>query len=272
MYAAHALGIPFGFVGHANDLFENRALLRRKLERAAHVSCISEWHRQWYREIHPDPTGKYKVIRCGVDVDRFRPDEANRAGGLGLRVLTVARLVPKKGVDTLIRAFCRVAGAGGPGWSLTIAGEGPDRERLEALANELGQGLAIDFRGAVSNRLLEELYRNSDVFALPCRTDARGDRDGIPVVLMEAMACGLPVIAGDLPAIRELVVDGESGLVVAGDDEEALAGYLQRLGGDRDERERLGRAGRARVQGEFSLAINGERLDCAIRDVLGRSL
>ena len=104
MYAARAAKIPFSLVGHANDLFRRRQLLKRKLQRAAFVACISEWHRDLYRSIHPG--GNYEIIRCGVPLEDYGPPPMPALGGL-LRVLTVARLVEKKGIDTLIEAVRR---------------------------------------------------------------------------------------------------------------------------------------------------------------------
>lgn len=267
MYAALHLDLPFSFVGHANDLFDRRSLLRRKLERAAFVSCISEWHRSWYRELCPSRAERYQLIRCGVDVESWRPCRPRQSGEV-LRVLCVARLIPKKGVDTLLRALARARKQHGLAVELRIAGDGPQRATLEALAAELELESSVQFLGAVPNEEVAALMSAADVFVLACRTDRLGDRDGIPVVLMEAMAAELPVIVGDLPTIRELVRDGETGLLVAGDDVAALADRLVALAPCPDERARLGAAGRRAVAAEFALAPNLDRLEQAL---LGRT-
>lgn len=266
MYAARQLGVPFSFTGHANDLFRRRALLRRKLARAAFVACISEWHRDLYRSIRPDPAGKYRVVRCGVDVASWAPREASRSSEGGpIRVLTVCRLVEKKGIDTLLRGLAESRSRHGIDARLVVAGDGPLRARLKSLARELGCGDRVEWLGDVDNDRVRRLMDEADLFALPCRPDAEGDRDGIPVALMEAMACGLPVVAGDLPAVRELVRDGETGLLISGADPDALAGHLARLANEPGLRARLGEAGRARVEAEFSLEANVSRLEEAFR-------
>lgn len=259
MYAAQQLGAEFSFTGHANDLFQRRSLLKRKLERAAFVSCISEWHRELYSAIVPGDEHKYPIIRCGVDVetwtagknaDRVIPPEQ------AVRVLTVCRLVEKKGVDNLIRGLAKLTRP----WRLTVAGDGPDRARLQSLAAEVGCQDRIEWLGAVSNSRVSELLKQADIFALPCRQDSHGDRDGIPVVLMEAMACGVPVIAGDLPAIRELVQSDKTGVLIDGNQPEQLSNELLSLVDNPNLRATLAHAARELVVNEFSLSTNIGRL------------
>lgn len=259
MYAARALGIPFSFTGHAADLFRERCLLAQKLRRAAFVACISEWHRQWYRAIVDRPDDAYPVIRCGVDVPgKVAP---SRSGSEEICLAGLGRLVPKKGFDILIGA-CRALADGGARFLCTIAGDGPERARLE----QLSAGLPVRFAGTVANRDVPELMRATDIFILPCRVSGDGDRDGIPVVLMEAMAQGVCAVSGDLPAIRELVRDGVGGCLVPPGDTEALAACLGRLIDDAPLRSRLAQGGRARVEEEFSSEKNLGRM----RDALTR--
>jgi glycosyltransferase involved in cell wall biosynthesis len=264
MYAARHLGVPFSFTGHANDLFQRRALLTRKLQRAAFVACISEWHRELYNQLDPTGERQYRVIRCGVDVDGWAP-QAGAAReippGEPLRVLTVCRLVEKKGVDTLISGLAALSRP----WKLTIAGDGPERRRLEQLARKLGCFGSIEWLGQVGNERVLGLLAQADVFALPCREDRGGDRDGIPVVLMEAMSCGVPVVSGDLPAIRELVRQDETGVLVDGNRAEQVTAALEALAASRDLRQRLAAAGREHVRGQFSLNATLDQLTLEIQ-------
>ena len=263
MYAARQAGVPFSFTGHANDLFQRRALLRRKLERAAFVACISEWHRAFYRDACPEGMSRYHVVRCGVDVAAWTPKaDAGREipPNDPLRVLTVCRLVEKKGIDTLVRALAAFGKSTGRAWRLTVGGDGPERARLEALAGELGCAASVEWLGAVGNDAVRQLLGRADLFALPCREDRNGDRDGIPVALIEAMACGVPVVSGDLPAIRELIRPDDTGVLVDPSSPEPLAAEVGRLADDPARRARLARAARAWVEAEFSLAANVDRL------------
>ncbi|HEX7897790.1 MAG TPA: glycosyltransferase family 4 protein [Planctomycetota bacterium] len=259
LYAAEHLRIPFSFTGHANDLFLRRSLLARKLRRAAFVACISEWHRELYASVAPAEKSRRPVVRCGVDTRAWAPPRDRAAGSL----LFVGRLVEKKGLDTLLRALAR------PGASrlrLRVVGDGPMRDAWTALALETGVAARVEWLGARGNADVRRELRRAEALVLPCRTDRAGDRDGIPVVLMEAMACGVPVVAGDLPAIRELVEDGVTGRLVAGGDVDALARALADLAADPEERERLARGGRARVEAEFSMEANAARLAKALRE------
>lgn len=263
MYVAQQLGVTFSFTGHANDLFQRRSLLLKKLERAAFVCCISQWHRDLYRQVRARPDDVYRVIRCGVDVDSWTPSR-NSSSTPPLRVLTVCRLVEKKGVDTLLKALSELRRKDNVAWRLTVAGDGPQRDALHGLAKELGLEASINWLGAVGNEQVPGLLKHSDLFALPCRTSSAGDRDGIPVVLMEAMSCGVAVVSGDLPAIRELIQDRHGGRLVDGTDASALASVLAELAADPDQRARIALNGRRRVEEEFSLATNIDRLESAL--------
>lgn len=258
MYAARALGIPFSFTGHAADLFRERCLLRKKLDRASFVACISEWHREWYRSIIHRPDADYPIMRCGVDVPET-PFPVRDSGPL--RILGLGRLVPKKGFDVLIRACAALHAAGLP-VELTIAGDGPELAALQSLVGSL----PCRFAGAVANRDVPALLAAADVFALPCRISPDGDRDGIPVVLMEAMAHGVCVVSGDLPTIRELVRDRVSGLMVPPGGVAPLDAALRELASDPALRARLAEGGRARVREEFSSQTNLARIESAFRN------
>ena len=286
MSCAEALGVPFSFTGHAADLFRDRSALRTKLRRAAFVSCISVWHRGFYRELVPGlDDAKLPVIRCGVDLEEF--SLADPAAATPGSVLAVGRLVPKKGFDVLIEAVAKlrdqsrgcyhvgpaVNGAADSADGLTSAapkdvtvmlvGDGPEEGKLKALAAELNVADRIDFVGAKSNAEVRELMGKAALFVLPCREAADGDRDGIPVVLMEAMARGVCVVSGDLPTIRELVADNETGRMVEPGAADKLATTLEALLGDAPRRAALAAAGRARVAEEFSLGVTLDRLQAA---------
>lgn len=267
MYAARAAGIGFSFMGHANDLFQRRQALSLKLRRSRFVACISKWHRELYRSLVSGDESKYPIIHCGVDTDHWTlPHVAQtldpQTADSPTRLLTVARLVPKKGIDYLVRAVARLHQTGRR-VPLTIAGEGPERGRIEALVRECSLADHVKLLGATESEDVLQLMHTHDIFALPCVIDPAGDRDGVPVSLMEAMACGLPVVSGDLPAVRELVSQESGGILVDGTDVEAIATSIASLIDQPDRRKSLGQLGRAHVVREFSLAANVTRLEAA---------
>jgi glycosyltransferase involved in cell wall biosynthesis len=258
MYAASQLAITFSFTGHASDLFPNRTLLKEKLQRALFVNCISAWHRRFYQSILPRTDDALPIVRCGVDTSSYTPTPAPAEETLHL--LGVGRLVDKKGFDVLLRAVGAIARSGGPPIRVTIAGGGPREAELRAIAEALPETVKVDLLGEIQNQAVIELMGQADIFVLPCRVADSGDRDGIPVVLMEAMARGRCVVTGDLDTIRELVEHQVSGIMVPPGDQSALEKALSSLAVDRSRIDALGRAARRRVEEEFSLELNAARI------------
>ena len=257
--AARQLGVSFSFTGHAADLFRDRSLLKAKLESAAFVACISNWHREFYSRIVPRTNHEYPVIRCGVDTSQFSPSKKVKDKRL---ILAVGRLVPKKGFDVLVRA-CAALRTRERGFHVIIGGDGPEYERLRKLRDELAPDCAIQLPGVLTNSQVRELLGETALFVLPSRVDDTGDRDGIPVVLMEAMAAGVACVGGDLPTIRELIVDAQMGRLVRSDNVEALRGALEELLEDEPLRLQMGMNGRNWVEEEFSTTANTPRLIAA---------
>ena len=167
----------------------------------------------------------------------------------GLRILFVGRLVERKGVTHLIEAVRRLPPGSKP--RLTVIGDGPERTALEAQIARDALADRVTVRGRVSEAELKDAYASSDVLVLPSILDARGDTEGLGVVLLEAMSYGVPVIGSNLGGITDIVRDGETGLLVPPGDPGQLAAALQRLATDRDLSSRLGEAGRKHVAAAF---------------------
>jgi glycosyltransferase involved in cell wall biosynthesis len=258
MFAASMLSCSFSFTGHAADLFRDRSLLPEKLRRARFVSCISNWHRQFYQEICARPDCDYPVIRCGVPLGETSSPNAPDPQGV-FRILSLGRMVHKKGFDLLIQAS-ELLSKRGLGVRLTIAGDGPEWEALRTLAKTTTIAKDIHFAGPVDNKAVPALLAESDCFVLACRTAIDGDRDGIPVVLMEAMAAGVPIISGDLPSIRELIQDGVNGKLVLAEDVAAIASAMEAIAKDAAYSQALAQTARTTVESEFSISVNTQRL------------
>jgi glycosyltransferase involved in cell wall biosynthesis len=253
-------GIPFSFTAHAKDVYSEElnpaGLLRRKLLAARFaVTCTGAGARH-LRAIAPEAC--VHVVYHGLNDDFQRiVDRAQRpANDNGtLRLLGVGRLVEKKGFDTFVEA-CAELRRRGVAVEATIAGpDGPHgpavRERIAALGLED----AVRLPGPLSQRELLEEYARASAVCLPCRI-VGADRDGIPNVLVEAMACGTPVVTTAISGIPELVSDGVDGLLVEPDDPPQLAAAIAALNADRELAARLGAAGRATVRECF----DGDRL------------
>ncbi|HQY89663.1 MAG TPA: glycosyltransferase family 4 protein, partial [Tepidisphaeraceae bacterium] len=167
MYAAQFAKVPFSFTGHANDLFQRRQALELKLTRATFVACISEWHRELYRSIVPRGDVAYPVIRCGVDTNSWTPKSSHGSEG-SLKLITVGRLVEKKGIDLLVEEVAQLLKSGRR-ISLTIAGDGPQRAQLESIILREGASDSIKLLGSTDSDCVRQLMLEHDAFALPCR-------------------------------------------------------------------------------------------------------
>jgi colanic acid/amylovoran biosynthesis glycosyltransferase len=248
LMAAALAGISFSFTAHAYDIFIDTLLLPAKLAAAAFVACISRYNRRYLLQHYPAARLTHlAVVRNGLDPARFPPHPHPRRTPPG--IIAVGRLVETKGFHVLVEACARLRDRGLPCRCLII-GDGPEAGRLRDLVNDFGVNDRVVLQGKVPPAELLPYYRQAEVLAMPACIRNQ-DADGIPTVLIEAMAMEIPVVATRVSGIPELVVDGETGLLVAPDDAAALAAALARLLQDRDLARRLARAGRARVLAHY---------------------
>jgi glycosyltransferase involved in cell wall biosynthesis len=196
-----------------------------------------------------------RIVRIynGLDLDRFVPNGTVR--DRPPLVLAVGRLIEKKGFDDLLRA-CAVLAREGVDFRCVVVGKGRERGQLEALVNGLGIAERVALGGPLPREELLRLYPRASVFAAPCVVGSDGNRDGLPTVLVEAMALGVPVVATDVTGIPELVEDGVTGLLVRQRDPDGLAAGLRTLLVDAETAARLARRARWRVEERFDLRVN----------------
>lgn len=272
-----SLALPYDVVLHGAEVTVpgripgTRHLLGNVLRRARHVISAGEYAA---REAEHAAGAQLPVtiVPPGVDTERFRPlDAAGRVAArlrLGLPadaelVVSISRLVPRKGFDVAIRASALLKSSR-PDLLLVISGGGRDERRLRALAAELDA--PAQFLGRVRNDELPALYGCGDVFAMVCRTRWGGlEQEGFGIVFVEAAACGVAQIAGDSGGAAEAVDDGVTGLVVRHpDDPHEVAAAIEALLDDPARRASMGRASRHRAVADFAYDVLAERLGCSL--------
>jgi glycosyltransferase involved in cell wall biosynthesis len=258
-FLVHRLtGIPFSFTAHGSDIHVDRHMLPAKVAEAAVVVPISEFNRRVILdECGPEAASKLVVVHCGVDTTVLRPRPARAPGPF--TVVCVGTLHEVKGQAHLVEA-CRLLVEQGVDVRCHLVGSGPDEADLRAQVAAAGLADRVVLEGNRTTAEVAALLQRADVLAAPSVPTRQGKREGIPVVLMEAMSSGLPVVASDLSGIPELVEDGRSGLLVPPGDATGLAGALRRLAEDPALAARLGRAGRAQVEAAFDVHRSARRL------------
>jgi phosphatidylinositol alpha-1,6-mannosyltransferase len=249
------------------------AAMRTGLARAREVTAVSKYTARRIRRLLPEGA-PLSVLYPGVDEGRFSPQvggqQVRERHGLDDRpvVLCVSRLVPRKGQDVLIRALPLIQRLV-PDAALLLVGDGPYRPTLESMAAGAAAGLVV-FAGEVTAEELPSYYSACDVFAMPCRSRWAGlEVEGFGIVFLEAAAAGKPVVAGRSGGAGEAIVDEATGLLVEGSEPKAVALAVARLLSDRPMAERMGAAGRARVEAEFTWERRSARLSAVLSSAAG---
>jgi colanic acid/amylovoran biosynthesis glycosyltransferase len=228
--------------------------LARKVAAADLVLCISDFTRgQLMALCEPEHWHKFEVVHCGVDLDRFEPGTPAGDDSAPVEILSVGRLSHEKGQPMLLAAVAELRRRG-LAVRLTMVGDGPLRAELEADAARLGITDLVTFTGALGQDELPAIFRRADIFCQP------SFMEGIPVVLMEAMATGLPVVSSRVAGIPELVAEGESGLLVSPGRPDLLAAALAQLVEFPDKRADMGRRGRTIVEQDFDSVAGARRI------------
>ncbi len=257
--------VAFSFTAHAHDIFVHDHMLKAKLHDAAFVVAISRFNRDLLlRRFGTESVARVHVVHCGVRPAEFAPDAA-APGDAGADLLSVGRLDPKKGYAVMLDALSELRRRGVL-CTAEVIGEGARRPQLEAQRAHLGLESTFALPGAADQPRVRAAMRASRVFVMPCIEAPDGDMDGIPVALMEAMAMGMPVVSTTVSGVPELVIDGETGLLVPPGDPHRLADALQRVLSDAQFAHALGQRARARVESAFDSDREGEKLLALMRE------
>ncbi len=255
-YLNRLAGVSYSFTAHAKDIYSDGvdpADLARKLREASHVVTVSDYNQTYLTDL--EPAARVARIYNGLDLEQFAAAERVTEGTEPPLILAVGRLVEKKGFDDLIRA-CALLRDQGCRFRCRIVGKGPQEGRLRALIAEMDLADRVELVGPLPREALLELYPRATAVVAPCVIGADGNRDGLPTVLIEAMALGVPVVSTDVTGIPELVEDGRTGLIVPQHDAAALARAIRFLADNPVRADALARAGRQQVEEKFDLKAN----------------
>jgi phosphatidylinositol alpha-1,6-mannosyltransferase len=274
------LGIPYVVYCHGEEIpqldrFRFQPRVRDRIYKNGNaVIAASEFTRRNLLRLGVKNEFIHKITP-GVDPSKFKPSVSSNAlkKKYGLQgkvvVLTVARLVPRKGHRLSIQAFAKVCQEI-PDAHYLIVGTGPEEPRLRQLVQEAGIGDRVTFMGYVAAEQLPEIYNLGDIMMMPNRQEENGDVEGFGIVFLEASAAGKPVIGGRSGGAVEAIIEGVTGYLVNPDDADELAGVLKRLLTDRELRDKLGNAGTAWIHSEFNWKTRAELLREINRRIVNR--
>ena len=259
--ARDLIGVSFTLQPHAFGLFSrNQRNVRRELESASRIVTIADFHRRYIAALSPSISADdIDIVHCGVDTDAIRP-RADRAGDGPPLIVSVGRAVEKKGHEYLVDACAALTKRGVDYRCEMIVGTGSRADRLQERINAHDIARTVQLRATTDEAGVMDLLSTADVFALACVVAETGDRDGIPVSLMEAMAMEVPAVSTTVSGIPELIDSGTSGLLVAPGDPEALADAIALVLTQPDMAAALAAAGRRKVQREFDIRQTSARM------------
>jgi colanic acid/amylovoran biosynthesis glycosyltransferase len=251
--AAKLLAVPYSVTAHASDIYVSPVLLRTKVAGADFVATCTEYNQTHLIHAVPEAAGKITLAYHGLELEHYDP--LTRRPTATPTLLAVGQLREKKGLTHLLTA-CRQLADRGLDFRCEIVGEGPQRADLERQVHDLGLGGIVLLHGALRHDSVIDAFRRAWLFVLPCVIGDDGDRDGIPNVILEAMAMGLPVVSTRCSGIPEVVGHTTTGLLVPPGDPAALADALQQVIDDPACASRMGAHGRAVVLGRFDAVGN----------------
>jgi len=254
------LDVSFSFTDH-NNFFTDQIILKEKLKESKFVISISEHSRDFLLQLLPEEKklkDKFHIVHCGVSPEDFAPPTCRATNERPL-IFSISQLAERKGYPVLVEA-CHILDQRGCDFQCVIAGDGPQQPLLEQLIAKYQLQDKVQLIGKVFQEQLKSYLERADMFVLPCLVASNGDRDGVPVALMEAMAMEIPTISTYVSGIPELIEDHQSGLLVREKDAAALADAIQRLLEDAELRVQLGKNARQKIIQEFNIHRSGAQL------------
>ena len=269
--ASKITGVSYSFTAHAKDIFHEiveEDVLRKKLADAAGVITVSQFNVAFLKDKYADAAARVKLIYNGLDLDEFRFEPEGDRPPL---VLAVGRMVEKKGFSYLLES-CALLRARGVRFRCEIVGGGVLESALQAQIQKLGLGDCVKLCGLMSQCDVKQKIRQARLLAAPCLHAEDNDRDGLPTILLEAMALGTPCISTPVTGIPEVLKHEETGLMVAERDEVALADACERLLFDQDLCGVLTQNGRRLIEENFDIDKNTAKIRAFFSAMTGTDL
>ncbi len=262
-------GLSYSVTVHAHDIFVRTAMLSTKLRSASFIIAISEYNRQYLTSLLGEwIQPKIHVIHCGIEPHLYQPRPPALERSSPFRILSIGSLQPYKGQTFLIQACQHLVERGIP-FHCQVIGGGEQRSKLEKQINTLGLADHVELTGPLVQSRVAELLSQADCYVQPSIITATGKMEGIPVSLMEALACQVPCIATSISGIPELIQPGKTGYLVPPGDAHALADAMIEVYQQPAAASNLAAAGRSLVLKEFELQANVQQLAALFRTVTG---
>jgi glycosyltransferase involved in cell wall biosynthesis len=251
LFASQLSGLPFSFTAHAKDIYtSHRRQLAEKISLARFVVTCTGYNQQYLKQLNGNRTTPVYRVYHGIDTRLFNHHCPRSKPHPPYQILTVARLTAKKGLPTVLKALQSIHRQG-IAVKHTLIGDGEERENILALVKRYGLDSVTRWLGTQPHEVVIEHYRRADLFVVGCEVAPNGDRDGIPNVLLESMAMGVPVVATRVSAIPELVAHHKSGLLVPPRRPHLLAQAIQELLTNESLRQKVIQAGQETVAQAF---------------------
>ncbi len=258
LIVSRCFNVPYSATAHANDIYVNPVMLPEKVAGAKFLATCTNYNKSYLESVlGTEASSKVRCIYHGLDIQQYQPQPHSLPEEPVL--ISVGQLKEKKGFTYLISA-CRLLKERGYDFRCEIVGEGPLRSELEEQIHQFDLDNHVKLCGVQPHDIVIEKYKRGTIFVLPCVLSADGDRDGIPNVILEAMAMELPVVSTRHSGIPEVVEDGINGLLVPPEKAESIADALATLLDDPVSRKRYGQNGRKKIMAEFLVESNVNKL------------
>ena len=251
LFASLLSGTPFSFTAHAKDIYTSaKDKLKRKIELAKFVTTCTSHNAEYLKNVAGKSSTPIFCVYHGIDIDLFKHRQQSPPPAPPYKILTIARMTEKKGLPTLYRAL-KILHDKGIEFHHTLIGDGDDREKILDLITSLRLDKNCEWLGTQTHGEVLKHFKKSDLFVLACEIAQSGDRDGIPNVLVESLAMGVPALSTEISAIPEILLNEKTGITVPPSEPDTMSEAIIRMMTDADLRQRLTINGRKYVEKDF---------------------